>query len=167
MAGVFQKAVFAVSQVATDLFHLRGIRARCDTSDVYAACLQMHDCEHIESDQYVPCPDFNGRKIRGKDGIPVCFQELEPRWCSLPVGCWLNAVCIEHIGDRRVDDVVTNVLQCSLNSIVSPRRILPREANNRIHEDLSNSWPAGLLYLRWNQASFQRVHGASEGSCPA
>jgi hypothetical protein len=43
--------------------------------------------------------------------------------------------------------VTADVLQCSLNSIVSPRRILSGEANNGIHDDLSDSWSAEFAFV--------------------
>ena len=40
--------------------------------------------------------------------------------------------------------MVFHIPQRSLNAIVSPCWILPSEANNGIHDDLSNSWPTGF-----------------------
>ena len=42
--------------------------------------------------------------------------------------------------------MVFQILQCSLNEIIAPRGILPREANDSIHEDLSNSWSADFSF---------------------
>ena len=54
---------------------------------------------------------------------------------------------LEYVGYRRIGDVIADVLQCSLNSIVSPRRVLSGEANNGIHDDLSDSWPTGFAFV--------------------
>ena len=43
--------------------------------------------------------------------------------------------------------MVADVLQCSLNPIVSPRRILFCESHNGIHDNLWDSWPAGLTFV--------------------
>ena len=43
--------------------------------------------------------------------------------------------------------MVFQVLQCTLNAIVSPRRVLPRESHDGIHDDLSDSWSAGLSLI--------------------
>ena len=43
--------------------------------------------------------------------------------------------------------MVFQVLQCTLNAIVSPRRVLPRESHDGIHDDLSDSWATGLTFV--------------------
>jgi len=40
--------------------------------------------------------------------------------------------------------VISDVLKCSLNAIISPSRILSGESHDGIHDNLSDSWPAGL-----------------------
>ncbi len=147
VTGVLQEPVFTVSQVTAHLFHPRGIGTRCDACNVDTACLQMHDCEHIERDQSVPCPHFDRREIRDEDGIPVGFQERRPYWCSLSVGCWLNAVCLQYVPHPGIRDVVFQILQYTLNPIVSPCWILPGEANDGTHDDLLDAWPTGLPFV--------------------
>ncbi len=73
MAGVFQKSVFAIGEIAAGLFHPRGIRTRRDPGKVDTACLQVHHSEHIERDQSAPRPDFDSGEVRGEDRIPVGF----------------------------------------------------------------------------------------------
>jgi len=43
--------------------------------------------------------------------------------------------------------VVFQILKCTLNPIVSPRRILPGEVNDDIHDDLSDAWPTGIPFV--------------------
>ena len=83
MTGVFQESVFAIGEIAADLFHPRGIRTWRDACDLHTACLQVHHGKHVERHQSVSRPDFRSREVRGKDGFPVGLQERGPRWCSL------------------------------------------------------------------------------------
>ena len=140
MTGAFEEAVFAIGEIAADLFHPRSIGTRRDACNVRTAGFQMPHGENVERDQSVSRPDFNSRDVRGKDRIPVRFQERGPRWCSLPIRCWFNAVCLQYVGDCRISDVVADVLKCSLNSVVAPRRIFSGEANDVADDFLSNSW---------------------------
>jgi hypothetical protein len=54
---------------------------------------------------------------------------------------------LEHIGYRGVGNVVTDVGQRTLNAIVSLGGILPGEANDGIHDNLSNPWPTGFAFV--------------------
>ena len=71
-------------------------------------------------------------------------QERRPRWCSLSIGCWINAVCLQYVPHCGIRDVVFQVLQCTLNAIVSPRRILSGESHDGIHDHLSDAWSSWL-----------------------
>ena len=53
-------------------------------------------------------------------------------------------MCFQYIPHGGICDVVISVLECSLNPIESPRGILPGEADNGIHDHLSDSWPTRL-----------------------
>lgn len=64
MAGVFQASMFAIVEITADLFHPPSIGARRDPGNVDTACLQVHHSEHIERDEPVPRPDFDGGVYR-------------------------------------------------------------------------------------------------------
>ena len=51
----------------------------------------------------------------------------------------------QHVGHRGIGDVVTDVGQCSLDSIVAPRRVLSGKPQNGIHDDLTDAGPANSL----------------------
>ncbi len=53
-------------------------------------------------------------------------------------------MCLQYVPHSGICDVVIQVLECSLNPIESPRGILRSEADDGIHDDLSDSWPTGL-----------------------
>jgi hypothetical protein len=45
-------------------------------------------------------------------------------------------VSFQHVGHRGISDVVADIGQCSLDSIIAPGRILPGKPQNGIHDDL-------------------------------
>ena len=75
------------------------------------------------------------------------FQERWPRRRSLAIRCGFNAMGLEHVGYRGVGNVETDVGRRTLNTIVSPGRILPGEANDGIHHNLPNAWPTGFAFV--------------------
>ena len=107
----------------------------------------MHHGENVERDEPIPPPDFDGGEVRGEDGIPVSFQKRGSRWRPLSIRCWFNAVCLQYVGDCRISDVAADVLKCSLNSVVPPRRIFGRKANDGIHASLMDAWATGLAFV--------------------
>ncbi len=62
-----------------DLHHPRGIRTRRNARDVDSACFQVHDREHIARNEPVSRPHFDRREVRGKERVPVSFQNRGPR----------------------------------------------------------------------------------------
>jgi hypothetical protein len=71
MAGVLQKPVLTVGQVATYLRYLIGIGTRREPRDVDSTRLSMHHGEHLKRAQSLPCPHLDRGKVRCKDGVPV------------------------------------------------------------------------------------------------
>ena len=59
MLGVFQESVFAIGEIAADLFHPRGIRTWRDPGNVDATGFQMHHSENVERHQSVPVGSKN------------------------------------------------------------------------------------------------------------
>ena len=107
----------------------------------------MHDGEDVERAQSPAGPDFDRCEVCGEDGIPVSLQERGPCCCPLTVGCWLNAMCLQDVGHCGIGDVISDVLKCSLNAIVAPRRILSGEANDGIHDFLTDAWSTRLAFV--------------------
>ena len=56
-------------------------------------------------------------------------------------------MCLQYVPHGGICDVVIQVLECSLNSIESPRGILSGKSNNRIDDHLSDSWPTVLSFI--------------------
>ena len=147
MRSILQESVLTVRQVPTDLLHPRGVGIGRDACDLDMSRLEMHDGEDVERDQSPARPDFDRCEVCGEDGIPVSLQERGPCCCPLTVGCWLNAMCLQDVGHCGIGDVISDVLKCSLNAIVAPRRILPGEANDGIHDFLTDAWSTRLAFV--------------------
>ena len=81
----------------------------------------MHHSEHIERDEPVPRPDFDGGEVCGKDRIPVSLQKRGPRLRALAIRCGFDAVGLQYIGHSGIGDVVAEVPESSLNPVVAPR----------------------------------------------
>src|SRR5437773_3161630 len=98
-------------------------------------------------DQSPPRPHFNCQKVAGTQHLPVRFEKRRPRRASAALGRWLDAIALQHIGNRPTPDFVIKVGQRSLNSRVSPTSIVMRHAYDQLRNvthDARPSHPASL-----------------------
>ena len=75
------------------------------------------------------------------------FNERLPGGLSLPVVGWFDTVLSENIPYRLVRDLMTDVCQRTLDSIISPTRILRGESQNQVDNHLADSRATWLIVL--------------------
>ncbi len=75
------------------------------------------------------------------------LQECLPRSCAFVIRCRFNTVGSENVADRGVADVVADVGQRTLDSVVTPGPIFLGELQGQINNHLADSWSTYLLLL--------------------
>ncbi len=96
----------------------------CAAGKVNASCGKLYDEEQVVSDEATLGPDFDGSEINGTEDLPVGFQESPPGSLSLTIWRGLNAVGFQDVADGRVRDLMANIGQSTLDSVVPPAWIL-------------------------------------------
>ena len=70
------------------------------------------------------------------------FDERLPRGLAFPIASRFDAMFLEHVAHRLVTDVITDVRQRTLDSVVTPVRVFLGKAKDQIYDNLPDSWPA-------------------------
>ncbi len=71
------------------------------------------------------------------------FEELAPRRSLAPLRSGVDSVLLQDVTDRGAPDSMTDVLECPLDSRVSPSSILPCNANDQVGDEIHDPGPAG------------------------
>ena len=106
-----------------------------------APCREFHHEEQIESDQATRCPDFDRGEVDAGQHIPVRLDECSPGGLSLAIRRGLNAVTLENIADRLIGDLVPQIGQGTLDTVVAPRGVFPSKAKNQIDDLMPHARP--------------------------
>jgi len=88
-----------------------------------AAGLQLNDEKDVERDQPRGSPDFGSEEVGSSEGVPVTPKKLRPRRLSPAKRCRLDSVILQDPLHRVRSDLVAEVGQSSLDSVVAPRRV--------------------------------------------
>ena len=99
-----QKPVERVGQAAPQTEHPCPARVGRQAGDADAARRQVDHEEHVVPLQPACCPRFHGEEIRGRDGLPVCFEEERPGRVLAPFPRRLYAMLAQQVGDRGAGD---------------------------------------------------------------
>ncbi len=82
---------------------------------------------------------------RRSEDFPMRFDEGLPRSLAFPVRRRFDSVFLEYVADRRVGDVVADIGQGTLDTVISPGRVFLGESKNQVNDHLSDSRAARLL----------------------
>jgi hypothetical protein len=119
-----KEAIFHVGQVPGDLLHPRSIWVGCATGEVNAPGSQLHDEEEIERHQPALRPHLDCCEVNRRQDVPMGFEKGGPRCLSLAVRRRLDAMLFEDIAHGLVRNLVSQVGQRPLDTVVAPSRIL-------------------------------------------
>jgi hypothetical protein len=72
----------------------------------------------------------------------MCFQKRGPRPRPFAIGCRVDSIRFQDIGDGRVADRVADFGKLALNPIAAPARIFLSKLQNQIDDDLTDAWPS-------------------------
>ncbi len=120
IAKAFEESPAVSRFVARDLAHPLAGRVGCDSCDLDSARSDVDEEEHEVGDESGVGPDFDREEVgRGKH-VLVRIDELLPRRLGLTFGSRLDAVALENVADRRVADLVAELLEGAGDSVVAP-----------------------------------------------
>ena len=154
--------------VPSNLLHPSFMRIRRATSEVNSARGHFHDEQQVVRDQSTLGPHFDGREVDRSQHIPMGFEKGRPRGLSLPIRSRFDSVLLEYVADGRVGDVVANVCQGTLDSVVAPGRVFLGESKDQIDDHLADSRAADASFGdRCSPISWPPASDASAGSCRA
>ena len=98
------------------------------------AGLQLNDEKDVERDRTRGSPDFGSEEVATGEGVPVSQKKLRLRRLSSAKRCWLDAMILQDPlhGVRR--DLVAEVGDSPLDSIISPMPIRFGHANDQFFD---------------------------------
>ncbi len=130
---VRQESVDGVGEVSPDLHHPAFVRPRRDPYDLDPARRQLDHEENIERDETTQAPDLDSEKVGSREHVPVGLEELAPRRSLAPFRSGVDSIPFQDVGDSRPANPMTDVVERTLDSSVSPWRLIqPAKAATRI-----------------------------------
>lgn len=134
-----EEPIIGVRQVPGDLLQLLSIWIRSQPGKLDTPRFQVHHKQQIVGDQPSQTPDFNRREINRRQHGPICLQKLLlacPLFSRWPR---FNPICIQHVSDALSRNVITDIGQRPLDSIVTSGGVVFRKPQNQINEFLTQS----------------------------
>lgn len=138
---VLEKTVERIGQVSGDLAHERFPQRRTAAGQVDSPRGKFHDEQQVVRDQTTLRPHLDRREIDCCQHVPVRFDEGRPCGQSFSIRRRFDPVLLENVANGRVGNVIANVGQGTLDSVVTLGRILLRKAKDQVDNDLADSRP--------------------------
>jgi len=88
---------------------------------------------------------FESGEVDGCQHVPMRLQKRRPIHRALSTWRWLDTVVFENVANGLVRDIMPQIGQGSLYSIISPRRILAGHLDHKIDDFLAGSWSSRRL----------------------
>ena len=102
------------------------------------ASFEAHGDEDVERSQTVSRPYFHGGEVDGRDGIPVGLKECFPGGLVLANWCRFDAVLLEDVSDRAVGNLVAEISEGPLDTVVAPSGVFLGKAENESSHAIGN-----------------------------
>jgi hypothetical protein len=80
-------------------------------------------------------------EVDGSHHVPVRFQKRVPRSRPLANRCRFNAVLFQDVANRRVRDVIADIVQGAPDPVVTPGRILAGKLQSEVDDVLTDPRP--------------------------
>src|ERR1700686_2200259 len=103
---------------------------RGDAGDVYGSRGDVDKEQNVMRDQASECANLDAQEVRRCQTLPVSLQKGRPSRVPVPLGCRLDAVLFEDVGDGAASHLMPQIRQCASNSSVAPRGIVECHAKN-------------------------------------
>src|SRR5580658_3225753 len=90
--------------------------------------------QDVMRDKTSECANLDAQEVRRCQTFPVSLQKGRPSRAPVPLGCRLNAVLFEDVGDGAASHLMPQIGQCASNPSVAPRGIIKCHAKNEIND---------------------------------
>ena len=124
VASSLQESVIDIGEIPRHLFHPFSIGLLDNSSDLDSTSLEVDDEEHEVANQAYPCQHLDAEEVRCRDGSPMRLQEGLPGHRSSAKRSRIQPIIKENSLDCISPDLVAQIVECSSDSRVTPRRIL-------------------------------------------
>jgi hypothetical protein len=140
-----EKSVFRIGKIPGNLLHPGFVGMGRAARKMDPACFQFHDEQQVECDEATLRPNFNGREVDSGQHVPMGFEKRGPLSLMLSLRSRFDTVRCEDIFHGGIGDVIADIGQGALDAIVTPGRVVLREPQDQVHDDLANAWPPWFL----------------------
>jgi hypothetical protein len=86
-------------------------------------------------------PNLDGKEIGGSEHVPVGLEKLAPGHSLTAFRGRIDPIPLQDVGNGRPSNPMTDVVQGSLDSGVTPACILPCHSNGQLRDDLHDPRP--------------------------
>src|SRR5450631_4145982 len=128
-----------------------------DAGDVYGSGSDVDKEQDVMRDKASECANFDAQEVRRRQASPVSLQKGRPSRVPVPLGCRLDAVLFEDVGDGAPSHLMPQIGQCASNSSVPPRGIIKWHAKNEINDrfhDARSAWAAPVAVVPLGRHQF-------------
>ena len=114
-----------------------------DAGDVHTAALEVNEEQHVVGDQSSKRQNLDREEVGCREKGEVGPNEFRPggRTFALPRGRYI--VAAQHIADRLIRDMISEIGERPDNPVIAPRAIFPGHTNNQSLDVLVNLRSAG------------------------
>ena len=156
-----EEPIHPIREVPYDLGHPGGVRVRRRTGDVYPACGDINHEQRGVGDQAASRPHLRREEVGRRDDRSMRLDEGSSTERSARGRS--DPVLLQDLGDRGTSNVMIETLQRSLDSAVSPARVLLRHPDDELpdllHDARSARSDAGTGPLRRDQSAIPSHDG--------
>ncbi len=155
--------------VACNLIHPLLSRVCRHARDVDLPASDVNEEQDVVGDGSKQRPDFLGEKIAPEQNVFVRRDEVGPGRSLFPLGGRRLAVFLEDVTHRRVGDFVTQFFKRADDSVISPSRVLLREAKDQFNDRRIGWRPSQIAGCRLAGGDFssRQASDATAEWCPA
>ena len=122
VAGSVQKSIFAISEIACDLFHPLAVGSRKDPYNIDSSTLEVDDEENEISNQARPRDHFDAEEVGRCNRAPMSLEKRLPRHPLPSDG--VKPVLEKNPFDGASRNLMTEIVERSSNAGAAPARVV-------------------------------------------
>src|SRR5215470_7351806 len=119
------------------------VRMGGDACDIHTAALEVNEEQHVVGHQSSKRQNIDREEVGCREKGEVGPNEFRPGGRTFALWRGRYTVAAQHIADRLIGDMISQIGERSDNPIIAPGTIFPGHANNQSLDVLANSRSAG------------------------